>query len=221
MTASLDWSRIDTVLLDMDGTLLDLHYDNHFWREHVPLKYAELRGLAADEAREALAPRFAALRGRLEWYCVDYWSRELEMDVLALKHEAADRIAPLPGVVEFLAAAHALGKRLWLVTNAHPKVVVLKMQRTGLAGQFEHVVSSHTLGFAKEDDRFWPALAASLPFVPARALMVDDSLPVLRAAQRFGVAQVIHLLHPDSQSPPVAAEELPSVHRLVELTPRS
>ena len=26
----IDWTSIDTVLLDMDGTLLDLHYDNAF-----------------------------------------------------------------------------------------------------------------------------------------------------------------------------------------------
>ncbi len=219
MSVQLDWDRIDTVLLDMDGTLLDLHYDNHFWREHVPLKYAQQRGVAPEEARQALSPRFAAVRGRLEWYCIDYWSRELELDLLALKHEAAHRITPLPGVPEFLAAVQALGKRLWLVTNAHPKVVALKMQRTDLVPRFEHVVSSHTLGYAKEDDRFWPALAGALPFTPLRALMVDDSLPVLRAARRFGVGQLVHLLHPDSQSPPSAAEELPAAHRLAELTP--
>ena len=32
----LDWTSIDTVLLDMDGTLLDLRFDNWFWQEHVP-----------------------------------------------------------------------------------------------------------------------------------------------------------------------------------------
>ncbi|HBT55971.1 MAG TPA: haloacid dehalogenase, partial [Pseudomonas sp.] len=32
----LNWNAIDTVLLDMDGTLLDLHFDNHFWLEHMP-----------------------------------------------------------------------------------------------------------------------------------------------------------------------------------------
>ncbi|MEC8348362.1 MAG: haloacid dehalogenase, partial [Pseudomonadota bacterium] len=28
---ALDWQNIDTVLLDVDGTLLDLHYDNFVW----------------------------------------------------------------------------------------------------------------------------------------------------------------------------------------------
>lgn len=41
----IDWSAIDTVLLDMDGTLLDLHFDNHFWQHHLPLRFAERHGL--------------------------------------------------------------------------------------------------------------------------------------------------------------------------------
>ena len=28
--------NVDLVLLDMDGTLLDLHYDSHFWLDYVP-----------------------------------------------------------------------------------------------------------------------------------------------------------------------------------------
>ena len=36
----IDWEHIDTVLLDMDGTLLDLHFDNYFWTQHLPGVYA-------------------------------------------------------------------------------------------------------------------------------------------------------------------------------------
>ena len=44
MNLLLPWSGIDTILLDMDGTLLDLHYDNHFWQVYVPEKFAEKPG---------------------------------------------------------------------------------------------------------------------------------------------------------------------------------
>lgn len=53
----LNWKKINSVFLDMDGTLLDLNFDNHFWQEHVPLRYAELSDISLDEAKEVLYPR--------------------------------------------------------------------------------------------------------------------------------------------------------------------
>ncbi len=56
---NVDWSQVDTVLLDMDGTLLDLHFDNRFWNEHLPRCYAQARGLDEAAARAELMPVFA------------------------------------------------------------------------------------------------------------------------------------------------------------------
>ena len=70
-----DWEDIDTVLLDMDGTLLDLHFDNHFWLEYVPQRYAEQHGISLDAAKQELMQRYRQVEGTLDWYCVDYWSR--------------------------------------------------------------------------------------------------------------------------------------------------
>jgi hypothetical protein len=61
----------------MDGTLLDLRFDNFFWQELIPSRYAALHGLPHEEAVAVLTPRFEAARGTLEWYCLDHWSREL------------------------------------------------------------------------------------------------------------------------------------------------
>ncbi|MGH8370476.1 MAG: haloacid dehalogenase, partial [Gammaproteobacteria bacterium] len=97
-----DWSEIRTVLLDMDGTLLDLHFDNHFWLEHVPLRYAERHGLDPEQALAELMPRFREMEGTLQWYCLDHWSRELDLDIVALKREVAYLIKVLPEVETFL-----------------------------------------------------------------------------------------------------------------------
>src|SRR6187549_375496 len=105
-----DWSQIDTVFLDMDGTLLDLRFDNYFWRELVPQRYAECNGMTKPEAQRQLVPRFAAWEGRLEWYCLDHWTRELGLDLAALEEEAAGRITWLPSAVEFLVRLRPLGK---------------------------------------------------------------------------------------------------------------
>src|ERR1700736_1757228 len=66
--AAIDWSKIDTVLLDMDGTLLDLRFDNWFWQELIPSHYAAQNGLSAPDALGLLNPRFHAVRGTMQWY---------------------------------------------------------------------------------------------------------------------------------------------------------
>lgn len=214
-----DWSAIRCVFLDMDGTLLDLHFDNHFWLEHVPLRFAERRGLSLEAAKSELMPRFRQMQGTLQWYCVDYWSRELDLDVLALKREVQHLIQVQPGAEEFLRQTRAAGKRLVLLTNAHPDVLAFKLRRTGLERHFDHVISSHTLGSPKETPEFWGSLHTREGFNGATTLFVDDSLPVLRAARENGVCHLIAVRKPDSQRPALEIEEFPSVETLMELMP--
>jgi len=218
-TPALNWHAIDTVLLDMDGTLLDLRFDNYFWQDLIPEQYAHARGIALSAARDELTPRFAAHYGQLNWYCTDFWSRELQLDVAALKHEARTRIGWLDGAEGFLRAVRAAGKRLLLVTNAHHDSLRIKAAQTGLTRHFDAAVSSHTYGYPKEYAAFWREFRREHSFDPARALFVDDSLSVLRAAREFGIAHVIAVTHPDSERPPRECTEFPSVARVADLMP--
>jgi putative hydrolase of the HAD superfamily len=215
----LDWEIIDTVLLDMDGTLLDLHFDNHFWLQHVPLRYAEARGLPLEQARSELLRRYGDIQGTLEWYCVDHWSRELGLDIALLKEEVDHLIAVHPHVTEFLDLLQAAGRRRVLVTNAHQKSLGLKMQRTRLRDRLDAVCCSHDLGLPKESDAFWPRLREIEPFDPARTLFVDDSLAVLRSAQRFGIGQLLAIRQPDSRQAERVVDEFPAVRGFSELLP--
>jgi 5'-nucleotidase len=212
-----EWGHYDTVLLDMDGTLLDLRFDNYFWQELVPARYAALHGLGQAEAVAVLAPRFAAARGTLEWYCLDYWSRELGLDIAALKREAEDHIDFLPDVPDFLAAVRSLHKRTVLVTNAHRGSLSVKLARTGLGRFVDAIHSSHDLGLPKEDAGFWARLRAIEFFEPARTVLVDDSLAVLRSAHDYGIARVVAILRPDSSRPPVTVEGFHAVESVSEL----
>ena len=218
-TGVVDWSRIDTVLLDMDGTLLDLNFDNHFWQTHLPRRYAEARGLAPEAGREELMARYHALAGTLAWYSVDFWETELEMDIMRFKEEVAHLIDIHPHVVEFLDAVRASGRRVVLATNAHHKSVTLKMARTGLSPRFDVIVSSHALGAAKEEQEFWRRLGAIEPFAPERSLLVDDSLPVLDSARRFGIAQLVAVRKPDTQRPVKDTGDYPAIDDFSELMP--
>jgi putative hydrolase of the HAD superfamily len=213
------WNRVETLLLDLDGTLLDLHYDNHFWLEHVPQRYAEARGLAPAAAKAELMARYQQAEGTLDWYCVDYWSRELQLDIPQLKEEVDHLIAIHPHVLDFLDAIRALKKRIVLVTNAHGKTLTIKFRRTQLGDRFDAVVCSHDLGLPKEHFEFWDRMQRVQPFAPETALLVDDSLPVLRSAQRYGIGQLLAVRRPDSQLPEKDVGEFQAIGSFRDIMP--
>jgi 5'-nucleotidase len=214
---ALDWSAIDTVMLDMDGTLLDLRFDNWFWQELIPSRYAVANGLELAQAQRLLAPKFRDVMGSLQWYCTDYWTRELALDIVAYKREAFTRISFLPGAEDLLVTLKGSGKRRVLVTNAHPAALAIKNERLGLTRYFDACYSTHSFDAPKENAAFWPRLAAEERFKAERTLLVDDSLAVLRAARDYGIGWLRAVRRPDSGLPPQLTEEFASVEHAADL----
>lgn len=215
----LDWSSIEWVLLDMDGTLLDLSYDNWFWRTLVPTRYGEARGLSHEQAAAELAPRFSEVAHTLPWYCTNYWSGVTGLNIAALKHESRERVGVLDGSEAFLTAVRDSGRQLWLATNAHPDSWRVKLEHTGLAHYFGRIISSHDFGAPKESQDFWNALTAKHPFVRERTFFADDSLPVLHGAKTFGIGHIRAIACPEKGQPRREISEFVAVDRLADLLP--
>ncbi|MEZ5498419.1 MAG: HAD-IA family hydrolase [Steroidobacteraceae bacterium] len=211
------WSDIDLVFLDLDGTLLDLAYDNYIWLARVPEIYAEREGLSIAEAGARLAPRFRAHMGTLNWYSLEFWSDELGIDLVALHRAESHRIAWLPGARRFLEQMRERGKALVLLTNSHPITLEIKDAAAGIAGFFDAMYSSARLGAPKESDLFWPNLQQQWPYRPERCFFADDSLPVLEAARRAGIAQTVQISRPDSSRASNPAAHFKASERLVDL----
>ena len=197
----MDWKTITTVFLDMDGTLLDLYFDNYFWHEHVPLRFSQKHAIELDDAKQKLLARYRSKSGSLDWYCVDYWSNELGLDIAALKREVAKHIQIFPNVEKFLKKLSHHNKNIALVTNAHRKSISVKMDHLELEGHFEKIISSHDYGYAKEEQEFWHKLMEAEPFDPLTTLFIDDNLSVLAAAESYGVKHLISIKQPDSSKP--------------------
>ncbi len=215
----IDWNNINTVLLDMDGTLLDLHFDSHFWQEYVPQRYAFSRGLDIPAAKKILVPRFKKHEGTLNWYCLDFWSRELELDIAELKNDVAHLIAIKPGALEFLQRLRQLGKRCVLVTNAHQDSLALKLEHTRLDNHLDEIISAHQLGLPKEEPKFWAELQKHSPYTPHQTLLIDDNLHALRTAKQFGIKHLLAACHPDSQQEKRHTDEFVSFYEFDEITP--
>lgn len=220
MNNYLDWQEIKTVFLDLDGTLLDLHFDNHFWLEYVPVCFADKHDLSHEEASDVLMGHYKAAKGSLDWYCVDFWTRELGLDIAQLKHEVSDKIAVRPEVREFLQAMRDAGKRIVLVTNAHPASLSLKMKKTGLDVYFDRMINAHDLGMAKEHDGFWQSLHEIEPFESSSTLLIDDNLEVLQSAEHYGIKYLLAILQPDSQADEVETQHFHAVHSFKDVMPR-
>lgn len=206
MSLAPTWTNIDTVLVDMDGTLLDLAFDNFFWLELVPAEYARREGLSADDAKRRIKARYDRVVGTLPWYCLDHWSGELGFDLVRLKRDHRHLIRYLPMVPEFLGSVRSRGKRLVLVTNAHPETLAVKLEQTGLDARLDEMFTSHAFGAPKESRMFWSALHERRPFDPERSIVIDDSVPVLDAARAFGIRRTVAIRRPDSNLPSRAGD---------------
>lgn len=213
----INWDEIDTVLLDMDGTLLDLYFDNYFWQEYLPAKWGELNGIDITSAKDHLIPQFRSKEGTLSWYCLDYWSEKLDINMLTLKADIEHLIKLRPYSLEFLDFISAQNKALALVTNAHYDLITLKFNRTGINNYFKHVFCAHELGLPKEENAFWEKLGIIFPFNPERTLFIDDNLAVLRAARQYGVRHLLTIAQPDSQKPLRDCQEFVAVESFVQL----
>ena len=215
----IDWNDIDTVLLDMDGTLLDRHFDDHFWLEHAPRRWAARNGTTLEHAKEHLYALFRSQENTLNWTDLDYWSDRLGMDIPLLKQEVQHLIAVHPYVVEFLLFLRQQCKHAWLVTNAHSKTLDLKMKRTALGPYFDGIISAHQVGLPKEDLGFWDALQRFIPYDPARTMLGEDSETNLGTAESYGIRYLIYVGRYSSSITPQNSEHYATIHYFSQLIP--
>ena len=207
----LNWNTIETVLLDMDGTLLDLHFDNHFWVEYLPQRYAAKHDQTLEWAKAHIHPMMHRIQGQMDWYCLDFWTRELDLPIGELKREMAHMIQLRPDADTFLRALQQSGRQVVLITNAHRDSLSLKMERVELRTYFQRLISSHDFGYPKEEQACWHALRAEGDFDPERTLFIDDGLAILRSARQFGISQLLAVRQPDSKGALRDTEEFDAV----------
>lgn len=215
--ALLPWHKIETVLLDMDGTLLDLHFDNQFWMHHLPRKLAQVSGRPLGDCIKEMEAAYAEVHGTLEWYCLDYWAERLRLDIVDAKQELAHLIVMRDDCIPFLDALRASKRKVILVTNAHPDSLSLKIEKTQLDAHIDTLISTHQFGVSKESQSLWQQLQSHLGFNPKTTLFVDDGERILDAAKKFGIAYTLGVRNPDSKLPDIDFDNHPSTNNYFEL----
>lgn len=215
----INWDHIDTVLLDMDGTLLDQHFDNYFWSIHLPLRYAEANNISEEAAKAWMDQHIHNQVGSLQWYCLDHWSKLVNMDIPALKREISHKIQTRPFAEEFLQRLKTLDKKLVLITNAHRDGLKIKLDVTNIDKHLDLVISSHDYQAPKEEAAFWQQLQLQEHFEPARTLFIDDTPRILESAEKFGIRYLVCITKPDSQMPLRKSERFIDIEHFDEIMP--
>jgi len=213
----INWDNIETVFLDMDGTLLDLHFDNHFWLEYVPQKYADKFSMNLADAKEKLYATFKTMEGKLEWYCIDYWSEQLDLNILELKRDCSHMISIRPSVDPLLIALKEKGIKVVMATNAHQNTLHLKLEVSLLHHHFDHLYSAHDFGYPKEDINFWKSMQNRCSFDPKRSVFIDDNLTILEVAKTYGIKYCLGIELPDSKGTKKQSQNFPIITNFSDL----
>lgn len=209
--------EIKYVLLDLDGTLLDKHFDDHFWEHLVPKTFAERNGMEFGAAKQYLMDKYRLHERTLNWTDLDFWSKELDLDIPALKEQIRHLIEVHPHVIEFLTEVRKRKMKVYLLTNAHHKSVTLKFDKTGIAGYFHSVITSNEIGYPKENIRFWQKAQQRLGFDSDKALFIDDNEDILHTAREFGIKHVLLKGRASSRQKPGKSTEFPCITDFNEL----
>ena len=200
-------SDIKFVLLDMDGTLLDKYFDDFFWEHLVPEKYAEKHDITFGKAKGELMEKYKVHEGTLNWTDLDFWSKELDLDIPALKEQIKHLIEVHPHVETFLRMLKIHKKKVFLVTNAHFKSIDLKFKKTQIGKYFDSVLSSFDAGYPKESLKFWKEAEKRLGFDKEKTLFIDDTEEILKTAKRHGIKYILYKARSNSKTKPTKSKE--------------
>jgi HAD superfamily hydrolase (TIGR01509 family) len=206
-----------TLLFDLDGTLLDQRFDNIFWNETVPRVIASQQDSSLEECKDKVYAYYKKVYGTLDWYSSDFWSKTFNINIKSLTYQERGKISLHEGSRSLLDSLAQSGRKLFLVTNAHPDILSIKLDITGLSSYFQAIFSSHNIGHAKEDFLFWKKLISITGIEPKEAVLIDDNLAVLDQANIFGIGKCIAITQPDSSLIPIKVHNYISIQSVADL----
>jgi putative hydrolase of the HAD superfamily len=217
MLDKIPMQDIKYILLDMDGTLLDLYFDDYFWGHLVPEKYAEKHDMTFGAAKDFLYMTYKSHEKTLNWCDIDFWSKELKLDIPALKEQIRHLIEVHPHVIDFLTLMRKKRKKIFLLTNAHFKTVKLKFNKTKIGHYFDDVLCSFNVGHPKEYIEFWQNAEKRLKFDKDTSLFIDDTEDVLKTAKEYGIKHLLFKARASSRLKPKKTKEFMTIYDFRDL----
>ena len=156
------------IMFDMDGTPLDLAFDDYIWNQCLPEHYAQFHGYSLEKSHQYLQQLYLDHKHTLSWYSSAFWSLQTGINTLKMQQNHESKICLRAGSLELLEQLKAAGHVCWLVTNADCKSLELKLENIPLRPHFDLIISSEQIGYPKETLAFWKYLQQQHSFNPNR-----------------------------------------------------
>ena len=179
------------VLWDMDGVLVDsAAYHFEAWR--LAMQH-EGRTLAPDDFKRTFGQRNdTVLRDMLDPNISDADIQRIadfkEATYRALVHERG--IAPLPGVLGWLAALQDAGWKQAVASAAPRANVDAIVEAMGIAQFFDALTSAEDVTRGKPDPQVYLVAASRVGAVPARSIVIEDAPAGVEGARRAGMKRI-------------------------------
>lgn len=215
--SKIDWAKIDTVLLDMDGTLIDQYHEDIFWDKKVPAEYAKKHNIPIKEAYKILHNMYREKEGTMEWGNLDFWEKKLGMDLWKIRYSMTHMIKMHPHTMRFLKFLKKQKKRVHLVTSAYPRDMNLKINIIGIANYFDSIHSETEVNVSKNEKAFWIRLNKIIKFDKKRTLLAENNKKVLMSAQAFGIKYLLLKSKYSSRKPAERSREFICVHHFDDI----
>lgn len=183
---------MQALIFDFDGTILDTESTEfQAWQEvyqeyglELSLDYW-LPFVGNNSIPFDPAGHLEKLLGRpLDKEGIEDWVRQR-------KQSLNQRLEPLPGVLDYLEAAQAMGLKLAVASSSRRAWVEGHLERLGLLAYFQVIRTKEDVALTKPDPALFLRAAEGLGVVPQETIVLEDSQNGVRAARSAGAFTVV------------------------------
>ena len=186
--------KIKYIIFDMDGTLIDsLGYWEYLWGE-LGKKYLGINGFMADTETDrtvrtiTLTEASAFLRDK--YFPMASAEDIYDFAIEILKYHYGNRVSAKEGTLEFLELLRARGVKMCVASATEPGYINYALERCGLNGFFEFVISCAEVGAGKEKPDVFLEALRRLGGDISEACVFEDSYVALETAKVAGFMTV-------------------------------
>jgi phosphoglycolate phosphatase len=183
--------RLEALIFDLDGTLVDTAPDLHAATNHVlatlkrrQISLDEVRAFVGHGARALIARGCEATGDPVDARAIETLYQEF---IIYYARHISEHSRPYPGVLALLDKAKSAGLALGVCTNKLESLSVLLLDALDMKRYFGSIVGPDTTGVAKPDPKPFHESVTRLGRDPKAALMFGDSETDIRTAQNAGV----------------------------------